>query len=202
MMRTHSSWRRPKMRSRSRHSLRTLPTKRSAWAFAFGAWIGVRTISMPSLRKMLSKARLNFVSRSWIRKRGRWLRSARSISRLRACWLIHDVFDATRPDRDEEQQVQPPQPDGVDGEQVTGEDRVSLLAQERAPAGGGALWCGRDAGTGEHVADQRRRHRDPVGCRNSAARLNNAICSRIVFLHPTGPVSPYSAICCSLSLFV
>jgi hypothetical protein len=35
--------RRPKIRSRSRHSLRTLPTQRSAWAFAFGAWIGVRT---------------------------------------------------------------------------------------------------------------------------------------------------------------
>jgi hypothetical protein len=31
------------------------------------------------------------VSRSWIRKRGRWLRSSRSISRLRACWVIHDV---------------------------------------------------------------------------------------------------------------
>jgi hypothetical protein len=43
------------------HSLRTLPTQRSAWAF--GAWIGVRTISMPSLRKMLSKAGLNFMSR-------------------------------------------------------------------------------------------------------------------------------------------
>src|SRR6266511_3797778 len=89
--RTCSSWRRPKIRSRSRHSLRTLPTQRSAWAFAFGAWIGVRTISMPSLRKMLSKARLNFVSRSWIRKRGCRPRSSRSISRLRACWVIHAV---------------------------------------------------------------------------------------------------------------
>jgi hypothetical protein len=45
----------------------------------------------PSLRKVLSNARLNFVSRSWIRKRGRWLRSSRSISRLRACWVIHAV---------------------------------------------------------------------------------------------------------------
>jgi len=34
------------IRSRSRHSLRTLPTQRcSAKAFAFGARIGVRTIS-------------------------------------------------------------------------------------------------------------------------------------------------------------
>jgi hypothetical protein len=28
------------MSSRSRHSRRTLPTQRSAWAFAFGAWDG------------------------------------------------------------------------------------------------------------------------------------------------------------------
>lgn len=44
---------------------------------------------MSSLWKTLSKAQLNFASRSWIRKRGRWLRSPRSISRLRACWPIH-----------------------------------------------------------------------------------------------------------------
>jgi hypothetical protein len=58
--------------------------QRSAWAFAFGAWIGVRTIS-----------------------------------------------------------------------------RVRVSAQERPPAGGGALRCRRDAGTGEHVPHQRRRPRDP-----------------------------------------
>jgi len=73
---------------------------------------------------------------------------------------VGDVFDPTRPDRDEEQQLQPPQPEGVDGEQVTGEDHVSLLAQERPPAGDGALGCGRDAGAAEHVAHQPRRHRD------------------------------------------
>src|SRR5665647_3799750 len=44
---------------------------------------------MPSLWKIPSKARLNFVSRSWIRKRTRLPRSSRSISRLRACWAIH-----------------------------------------------------------------------------------------------------------------
>src|SRR6266536_2040307 len=131
MMRTHSSWRRPKMRSRSRHSLRTLPTKRSAWAFAFGAWIGVRTISMPSLRKMASKARLNFVSRSWIRKT-RPPAVVIEVHQQVVCLLgdpdrvrrarAGDVFDPARPDRDEEQHVQPPHPDGVDGEQVAGED--------------------------------------------------------------------------------
>ena len=38
-----------------------------------GLWsldIGVRTISIPSLRKTSSKAPVNFASRSWIRKRG------------------------------------------------------------------------------------------------------------------------------------
>jgi hypothetical protein len=43
-------------------SRRTLPTQRSAWAFAFGAWTGVRMISMLSLRKIASKAPLNFVA--------------------------------------------------------------------------------------------------------------------------------------------
>src|SRR5262249_24441878 len=47
--------------------LRTLPNQRSAWAFAFGAWIGVRMVSMTSLPKMASKSRLNFRSRSWIK---------------------------------------------------------------------------------------------------------------------------------------
>src|SRR6266545_5928184 len=48
--------------------------------------------AISSLWKMPSKARLNFVSRSWIRNRGRWPRSSRSISRLRACWAIHAVL--------------------------------------------------------------------------------------------------------------
>jgi hypothetical protein len=48
----------------------------------------VRMIAIPSLWKMASKARLSFLSRSWIRKRGRRPRSSRSISRLRACWII------------------------------------------------------------------------------------------------------------------
>jgi hypothetical protein len=57
-----------------------------AWAFAFGAWTGVRIILMPSLRKTSSKAWLNFVSRSWMRNRkGCSLPS--SMTRLRACWV-------------------------------------------------------------------------------------------------------------------
>ena len=44
--------------------------------------------SIPSLAKIASKARLNFVSRSWIKNRGRPARSSRSIRRLRACCVI------------------------------------------------------------------------------------------------------------------
>ena len=44
-----------------------MPSQRSANAFAFGARNGVRMISTPSLRKTLSKARLNLLSRSWWR---------------------------------------------------------------------------------------------------------------------------------------
>jgi hypothetical protein len=46
-----------------------VPTKRSANAFAFGARTGVLTTSIPSLVKTASKLRVNFASRSRIRKR-------------------------------------------------------------------------------------------------------------------------------------
>src|SRR3954467_4860801 len=49
------------------------------------AEIGVRTISIPSLRKISSKAPLNFESRSWIRKRGGEARSVSDHPSWRAC---------------------------------------------------------------------------------------------------------------------
>jgi hypothetical protein len=77
--------------SRSRHSRRTLPTQRSMWAFALGARTGVRMTLMLSVARRASKARGNFVSRSWIRNLTRWSRSSSSISRLRACCTIQAV---------------------------------------------------------------------------------------------------------------
>src|SRR5438093_13689499 len=50
------------MSSRSRHSRRTLPTQRSGWAFAFGAWISVQITVMPSLATTASNAAANFFS--------------------------------------------------------------------------------------------------------------------------------------------
>jgi hypothetical protein len=40
----------------------TVPTKRSAIAFALGAAIGVRTTSAPSMRKISSNAAVNLAS--------------------------------------------------------------------------------------------------------------------------------------------
>ena len=51
-----------KTRSRSRHSRRTVPTKRSAMAFARGARTGVLMVLMPSAAKTASKEDVNLVS--------------------------------------------------------------------------------------------------------------------------------------------
>jgi hypothetical protein len=40
----------------------------------------------------------------------------------------------------QEQHVEPPQPDGVDGEEVTRDDPGGLLSQERAPGGARPPW--------------------------------------------------------------
>ena len=70
----------------SSSSRRTVP-HRSASAFARGARTGVGKIRMPSEAKTASKAALNCVSRSRTRNLHCWMRSARSMSRLRACWV-------------------------------------------------------------------------------------------------------------------
>ncbi len=57
------------MSRRSRHSRRSVPTKRSALALASGALIGVGMISTPSDRKTSSQAHLYFESRSRIKNR-------------------------------------------------------------------------------------------------------------------------------------
>ena len=52
------------------------------------------------------------------------------------------------------------QPDGVEGEEVTGEDTVGLLAQERPSGAGGAGSCTHrpEAVNAQHPADRGRRH--------------------------------------------
>jgi hypothetical protein len=70
----------------ARHSARTVRTKRSAVAFAFGARSGVLMIWMPSLAKTASKSRVNLLSRSRIRKRNDPARSWSVQTNWRACW--------------------------------------------------------------------------------------------------------------------
>jgi hypothetical protein len=106
---------------------------------AFGAWIGVRMMLMLSLRKIASKAQPNFLSRSWIRSSIRCCRSSSSISRLRACCVIHavlgvgrarDELDSACREQDEEEHVQSLHPDGLDREEIAGERRRRVLAEK------------------------------------------------------------------------
>ena len=76
-------------------------------------------------------------------------------SRVRAA-RAGEVFDPTAADREEDKHVQAAKPDGVDGQEVASDDRITLLAQEAAPGQPVALRRGRDAGVGEHAAHQRR----------------------------------------------
>ena len=77
------------MRTRSRHSRRIVPTKRSAMALARGALAGVGMIFIPSDRKTSSKPVVNFVSRSRISHLAATARSSRIQARCLACWVTH-----------------------------------------------------------------------------------------------------------------
>jgi hypothetical protein len=105
-------------------------TKRSAPAFALGERIGVLRISMPSLRKMASKSRVNLLSRSRTRKRAEVARSGKVQGEL-ARLLCHPgaagigrttrEMNAATAKLDEEEHVQPLQRDRLDCEEVDGE---------------------------------------------------------------------------------
>jgi hypothetical protein len=60
---------------------------------------------------------------------------------------------ATAADLDEEQDVQPGQPDGVDDEEVGSEQMVGVLADELAPGPLAASGCRRQAMAAEYLAD-------------------------------------------------
>jgi len=105
------------------------------WAFAFGAWTGVRMMLMFSLASRASNGRGNFASRSWIRNPhlaitvveihqqvARLLQHPGGIRPTRAS----DVLDAATADGDEGEHVEAAQPDRVDGEEVAGEDRLAM----------------------------------------------------------------------------
>ena len=62
---------------------------------------------------------------------------------------------------DEEQHLQPSQPDRVDGEAVAGHDPGSLLAQERLPGRGRPSWGGVEAVAAQRGADHVAETRTP-----------------------------------------
>src|SRR5664280_733994 len=115
---------------------------RSAWAFAFGAWMGVRMTRIPSERRTSSNDRLNFVSRSRMRNRTGLGRASGSRTRLRACWVTQAESgcavdglkgDPPAPELDEHEDVQRPEPGGLHAEDVAGDDPVGLSPQELGP---------------------------------------------------------------------
>ena len=71
------------------HSRRTLPTQRSAMAFARGERAGVLITVAPSEVNTVSNAMVNLVSRSLMRNLRCPARSPRFMSRFRACWAAH-----------------------------------------------------------------------------------------------------------------
>src|SRR5438105_11367207 len=148
MRSTRSRWRRFTISSQSRHSPRAVRTKRSANAFAFGARTGVLMVSIPSLAKTASKSRVNLLSRSRMRKRNGGRRSWSVQANLSG--LLGDPgarrvrgaagqVDTSAAELDEEEHVQPPQRDRLDGEEVDREHARGLRSPERVPGESGAL---------------------------------------------------------------
>jgi hypothetical protein len=96
--------------------------------------------------KTASKALVNLASRSRMRNWNRCPASSKSKVRLRASWVSHaSVGCAVTPRMwtggwmlDDEECVEPVQGDGVEVEQVAGEDPVGLGSEELSPRGSGS----------------------------------------------------------------
>src|SRR5712691_1870986 len=147
MRSTLSRWRPLRISSQSRHSERTVLTKRSAIAFAFGARTGVFTVRMPSLRKTSSKERLYLLSRSRIRKRAPC--SVKSRLRLRACWVtqppvglvVQPASQTRRFPCAMKEHVVATQEHRLDREEIALDDARRLRSQEPAAALTGLPRC-------------------------------------------------------------
>jgi hypothetical protein len=150
------------MSTQSRSSVRADLTQRSAMAFARGARIGVLMISIPSVRKTSSNPAVNFVSRSWMRKRKSLPASANAIERFLACWVTHaslgravhgEVKPATR-ELDRKQDVDRPAPGSVDREEVARQDGRGLGVKELRPAWTRPPRCRFETRAAQDVADR------------------------------------------------
>ena len=111
--------------------------------------------STDSLRKTSSKAAVNLESRS----RSRNLELTCQVASLLGHPLAGGVegaageVNAAAAELDEEEDVEPGQPDGVDGEEVGGQDLVGMLADELAPGALAAARGREEAIAAEDLAD-------------------------------------------------
>ena len=131
-----------RMSSQSRHSERTVRTNRSATPLACGVRNGVRTISIPSLRNTSSNPSVNFWSRSRIRKRTGSGRSRQRPSQLAGALddprrtgmrCASGQVHATAAQLDEEEDVEPLQPQRLHRKEIDGQQAVPVCAHELAP---------------------------------------------------------------------
>src|SRR5665811_1246705 len=155
------------MRVQSRHSARMVSITRSALALAFGAWIGVTITRAPSERTTASNDRLNFASWSRMRNRTGLVRASRPSARLRACSGDPGRVgvrgrgahvDPPAAELDEHEDVERPQPGGLDGEEVAGDDPLRLGPEELGPGRSGPSWGRTEPGGPEQEADRRCAH--------------------------------------------
>jgi len=147
-------WRSLTTKTLSSSSRRRVPIMPSQIALARGAPGGLVRIRMPSAAKTASKALQNLESRSRSTHLTVETRSARSISKLRAAWVVHAPAGCAHPEQmrsaaamlDGDQDVDPPEQDGVHGHEVHSEDGLGLGGKKLAPGGtrstrsGRSLW--------------------------------------------------------------
>jgi hypothetical protein len=150
--------------SQSRHSARMVRTKRSAWAFACGARIGVWMTLMPSLRKTSSKAAANLLS--VVDQKPHPLKDASEakVARLLGYPDTGRVgrsagqVDAAAFELDEEEHVEAAQRERLDGEEIAGEHARRLLAEEVAPGWARASRRGPETVGKQDAPDRARRY--------------------------------------------
>ena len=133
------------------HSRRRVPIQRSQIAFARGAWIGVRTIWMPSEVKTASKLTVYLASRSRIKEPKRCLEVHEQVTGLLGHplpgWVLGEAkkVHSSSGVLDSDKHVEPLAQDGVDMQEVDRENAASLGGEELSPTRSGPSRCGRQA---------------------------------------------------------
>jgi hypothetical protein len=145
--------------------------------------MGVLMIRIPSAAKTASKEEVNLVSRSRMRNLTGVVGSVSSQQRLRACLgdpagdrVGRHPGDADEAGAvlDEEQHVEPPEQDGVDREEVAGDQALGLGMKELPPRGTRASRRGIDSPTLQDRPDAGRREHDRlISLRGSVVSLSN-----------------------------